>query len=67
MQTLNAGTSGLIPKKTRLKLLTLALLLHSPFCSFIRKKKKKKKKKKKIVELNGHPEYFGIHYSWWNH
>ena len=23
--------------------------------------------KKKIVKLNGDPQYFGIHYSWWNH
>ena len=22
---------------------------------------------KKIFKLNGHPEYFGIYYSWWNH
>ena len=22
---------------------------------------------KKILKLNGHPEYFGIYYSWWNH
>ena len=45
-----AGTSELIPKKNRLKFVTL----HSPF-SFIRKKKYSK--------LNGHPEYFGIFYS----
>ena len=35
-RTLNAGTSGLIPKRNRLKFLTL----HSPFCLFIRKEKK---------------------------
>ena len=51
MQTLNAGTSGLLPKRNRLKLFILQL----PFCLFNRN------------ILNGHPEYFGIYCSWWNH
>ena len=52
MLTLNAGTSGLIPKRNRLKFLTSI----RPFFSFL--------SEKKILKLNGHPEYFGIYYSW---
>ena len=46
IKKMNAGISGLIPKRNRLKYLTM----HSPFCCFIRK----------ILKLNGHPDYFGI-------
>ena len=52
--TLNAGTSGLIPKRNWLKFLTF----QSPFYFL---------SEKKILKLNGHPEYFGVYYSWWNH
>ena len=50
--TLNAGTSRLILKRTRLKNLTL----HSPCCIL----------SEKIFKLNDHPEWFGIYiyYSW---
>ena len=44
--TLNADTLRLIPKRNRLKFLTL----HLPFCLFIRN----------ILKLNGHPVYFEI-------
>ena len=47
-RTLNADTSGHIPKRDRLKSLTL----HSPFCLFMNKK---------ILNLNGHPDYFGTY------
>ena len=55
MRALNAGTSGLIPKRNGIKFLTF----HLPFsfCLLIRK----------LLKLNGHPEYCGIYYSWWNH
>ena len=49
MQILNTRTSGLIPKRNRLKFLTL----HSPFCLLIRK----------TLKLIGCLEYFGIYYS----
>ena len=49
-RTLTAGTSGLIPKRNRLKLLTL----QSPFCFFIIK----------ILELIFYPEYFGVYFLW---
>ena len=54
-RTLKAGTSELIPKRNRLKYLTL----HSPF-SFL---------STNMFKLNGHPECCGIYYSYfsWNY
>ena len=45
--------SKLIPKKGHQKFLTF----HLPFCIFCLK----------MLQLNCHPEYFGIYFSWWNH
>ena len=57
MWTLNASTSGLQPRRNRLKYLTL----HLPFCLLIRKKKNTQ------TEWPSWVPYFGIYYSWWNY
>ena len=52
-QTLNSVTSELVPQKKLSKIsnITFAILLFLI----------------EILELNCHPEYFGIYFSWWNH
>ena len=62
-RTLNAGISGLKPKRYSISNITFAIL------PFYQKNTQTEwsSHRYKHVYLIGHPKYFRIYYSWWNH